>query len=76
MSMLQTLSHVSHFPRPVPSVLRLWHYHNTGAMGVEQDSSQAKKYLDQLEKLLSKSDIQDMKLALINDLKLLGNKLS
>ena len=40
-------------------------------MGVEQDSSQAKKYLDQLEKLLSKSDIQDMKLALINDLKLL-----
>ena len=54
----------------VPSILRLWHYNNIGAMGVEQDSSQAKRYLDQLEKLLSKSEIQDMKLELINDLKL------
>ena len=73
MSMLQTLSHICHFPRPVPSVLRLWHYHNTGAMGVKQDSSQASEYLEQLKELLSESDIHEVKLALINDLKLLGS---
>ena len=55
--------------------MRLWYYYDTGAMGFEQDSSQARKYLAQLEKLLSENDIQERKLALINDLKLLGLKL-
>ena len=39
-------------------------------MGVEQDSSQASGYLEQLKELLSESDIHEMKLKLINDLKL------
>ena len=58
----------------VPSILRLWHYHDAGVMGIKQDSLQARKYLDQLEELLSDSDsdVQEMRLALINDLKLLG----
>ena len=71
--MLWTLSHIL----LVPSLLRLWHYHNTGVMGVEQDSSQASKYFDQLGELLSDSEVlQEMKLVLIDDLKLFGSKLS
>ena len=53
-------------------MLRLWYYYDTGAMGFKQDSSQAIDYLEQLKELLSESDIQEMKLVLINDLKLLG----
>jgi len=45
-------------------------------MGFKQDCSQASTYLEQLKELLSESDLQEMKLVLINDLKLLGNKLS
>ena len=40
-------------------------------MGLKQDSSRASEYLEQLEALLSENNIQEMKLALINDLKLL-----
>ena len=68
MNMLWALSHIL----LAPSVLRLWHYHDAGVMGIKQDSLQARKYLDQLEELLSDSDVQEMRLALINDLKLLG----
>ena len=60
----------------VPSLLRLWYYYDTGTMGFKQDSSHARNYLEQLKELLSESDIQEMKLVLINDLKLLGSKLS
>ena len=38
-------------------------------MGFKQDSSQASEYLEQLEELLDESDIQKMKLTLIDDLK-------
>ena len=43
-------------------------------MGFEHDSSQASEYPEQLKELLSESDIQEMKLVLINDLKLLKGK--
>ena len=58
----------------VPSMLRLWYYYDTGAMGFKQDSSQAIDYLEQLKELLSESEIQEMKLVLINNLKLLKGK--
>ena len=45
-------------------------------MGFKQNSSQASKYLDQLEELLNDSDVQKMKLELINDLKLLGGRVN
>ena len=59
----------------VPSILRLWHYYYTGVMGFQQDNSQASLYLDQLEELLNEGEIQEMKLALIDDLKLLKGNL-
>ncbi len=43
-------------------------------MGFKQDSLQASKYLGLLEELLNDSDVQKMKLELINDLKLLGGR--
>ena len=45
-------------------------------MGFKQDSSQAIDYLEQLKELLSESDVQKMKLELINDLKLLGGRVN